>query len=159
MQSSQYNCGHSRRGGGAGWKTAVCVCVWGGQAYSRLSTTHGHTYRRLQVGFGGVCRCMTAVGQMCATPYFYSRASELGPTKGLIQPGLIGGGLHSEVIAKLGSLFMECVEINDLLYYAHKRPRELWIWIFAVYTRLLADVILQSLCERSVWSRTWSVVC
>ncbi len=33
---------------------------WGWiQAYSRLSTTHGHiTDHRLQVGFGGVCRCM-----------------------------------------------------------------------------------------------------
>ncbi len=27
------------------------------QAYSRLSTTHGHIHR-LQVGFGGVCRYM-----------------------------------------------------------------------------------------------------
>ncbi len=28
------------------------------QAYSQLSTTHGHIYHRLQVGFGSVCRCM-----------------------------------------------------------------------------------------------------
>ncbi len=28
------------------------------QAYSRLSTTHDGHIHRLQVGFGGVCRCM-----------------------------------------------------------------------------------------------------
>ena len=34
---------------------SVCVCVCG-EAYSRLSTTHGHITDCN--GFGGVCRCM-----------------------------------------------------------------------------------------------------